>query len=34
VATECGMARLGERGEAVTLADLLEQHARVAAAVR
>jgi len=34
VATECGMARLGERGETVTLADLLEQHARVAAAVR
>jgi hypothetical protein len=34
VATECGMARLGERGEAVTLTDLLEQHARVAAAIR
>ena len=34
VATECGMARLGERGETVTLRDLLEQHARVAAAVR
>jgi methionine synthase II (cobalamin-independent) len=34
VATECGMARLGERGEAVTLSDLLEQHARVAAPVR
>lgn len=34
VATECGMARLGERGEAVTLRDLLEQHARVASAVR
>ena len=34
VATECGMARLGERGETVTLTDLLEQHARVAAPVR
>ncbi|HEY7131241.1 MAG TPA: hypothetical protein VH440_03265 [Candidatus Limnocylindrales bacterium] len=34
VATECGMARLGERGESVTLADLLEQHARVAEPVR
>ncbi len=34
VATECGMARLGERGEAVTLEDLLAQHARVAAPVR
>jgi methionine synthase II (cobalamin-independent) len=34
VATECGMARLGERGESVTLEDLLRQHARVAAAVR
>jgi methionine synthase II (cobalamin-independent) len=34
VATECGMSRLGERGETVTLQDLLEQHARVAAAVR
>jgi len=34
VATECGMARLGERGEAVTLQELLEQHARVAAAIR
>jgi len=34
VATECGMARLGERGESVTLVDLLEQHARVAAPVR
>jgi hypothetical protein len=32
-ATECGMSSLGERGEAVTLQDLLEQHARVAAAV-
>jgi len=34
VATECGMARLGERGESVTLEDLLAQHARVAAPVR
>lgn len=34
VATECGMARLGERGETVTLEDLLQQHARVAAPVR
>jgi methionine synthase II (cobalamin-independent) len=34
VATECGMARLGERGESVTLEDLLRQHARVATAVR
>lgn len=34
VATECGMARLGERGESVTLTDLLEQHARVADPVR
>jgi methionine synthase II (cobalamin-independent) len=34
VATECGMARVGERGEAVTLADLLAQHARVAAPIR
>ena len=34
VATECGMARLGERGEAVTLGDLLGQHARTAAPVR
>jgi methionine synthase II (cobalamin-independent) len=34
VATECGMARLGERGEPVTLEDLLTQHARVAAPVR
>ncbi len=34
VATECGMARLGERGEAVSLTDLLEQHARVASPVR
>ena len=29
VATECGMARLGERGEKVTLVDLLQQHRRV-----
>jgi methionine synthase II (cobalamin-independent) len=34
VATECGMARLGQRGETVTLEDLLAQHARVAAPVR
>ena len=34
VATECGMSRLGERGEAVTLVDLLAQHARVSAAIR
>ncbi len=34
VATECGMARLGERGEPVTLEDLLRQHERVAAPVR
>jgi methionine synthase II (cobalamin-independent) len=34
VATECGMARLGERGETVSLTDLLEQHARVASPVR
>lgn len=34
VSTECGMARLGERGESVTLADLLAQHARVAAPIR
>ena len=34
VATECGMARLGERGESVTLEDLLRQHARVADPVR
>jgi hypothetical protein len=33
VATECGMARLGERGEPVTLEDLLRQHERVAAPV-
>lgn len=34
VATECGMARVGERGESVTLTDLLHQHARVASPVR
>jgi hypothetical protein len=34
VATECGMARLGERGEPVTLGDLLAQHARVADRIR
>jgi len=34
VATECGMSRLGERGEAVTLGDLLAQHARVAEPIR
>jgi hypothetical protein len=34
VATECGMARLGERGESVTLEDLLRQHARVAERIR
>lgn len=34
VATECGMSRLGERGESVTLEDLLREHARVAAPVR
>jgi methionine synthase II (cobalamin-independent) len=34
VATECGMARLGERGEQDTHEDLLGQHARVAAPVR
>lgn len=34
VATECGMARLGERGETVTLGDLLAQHARVALPIR
>jgi hypothetical protein len=34
VATECGMGRLGERGETVTLADLLAQHARVAEPIR
>ncbi len=33
-ATECGMARLGERGERVTLLDLLAQHARVAEPIR
>ncbi|HLY15214.1 MAG TPA: hypothetical protein VKR24_12765 [Candidatus Limnocylindrales bacterium] len=34
VATECGMGRIGERGEPVTLADLLGQHARVAEPIR
>jgi hypothetical protein len=34
VATECGMSRLGERDEQVTLVDLLRQHARVAEPVR
>ena len=34
VATECGMARLGERGESVGLEDLLRQHARVAEPIR
>jgi hypothetical protein len=34
VATECGMSRIGERGEQVTLVDLLRQHARVAEPVR
>jgi hypothetical protein len=34
VAAECGMSRLGERGEAVILADLLAQHARVSAPIR
>ncbi len=34
VATECGMGRIGERGESVTLADLLTQHARVAEPIR
>ena len=34
VATECGMARLGERGESVTLDDLLRQHARFAEPIR
>ncbi len=34
VSTECGMSRLGERGESVTLEDLLTQHARVAAPIR
>lgn len=33
VATECGMARVGERHEHVTVKDLLEQHARVSAAL-
>ncbi|MGH2513304.1 MAG: hypothetical protein ACRDGQ_11515 [Candidatus Limnocylindrales bacterium] len=34
VATECGMGRIGERGESVSLADLLHQHARVATPIR
>jgi hypothetical protein len=34
VATECGMGRIGERGEAVSLTELLAQHARVAEPVR
>ena len=34
VATECGMGRLGERGELVSLQDLLDQHARVAEPIR
>lgn len=34
VATECGMARLGERGEKVTLVDLLQQHRRVSEPIR
>jgi len=34
VSTECGMSRLGERGEQVTLEDLLYQHARVAEPIR
>lgn len=34
VATECGMGRVGERGESLTLADLLHQHARVASPIR
>lgn len=34
VATECGLGRVGERGESVTLQDLLGEHARVAATVR
>lgn len=34
VATECGMSRLGERGESVTLEDLLRQHVRVAEPIR
>jgi hypothetical protein len=34
VATECGMGRLGERGESVSLNDLLAQHARVAEPIR
>jgi hypothetical protein len=34
VATECGMGRIGERGESVSLGDLLAQHARVASPIR
>ncbi len=34
VATECGMSRIGERGEAVTLEDLLREHARIADPIR
>jgi len=34
VSTECGMSRLGERGESVTLEDLLTEHARVAKPIR
>jgi len=34
VATECGMGRIGERGESVSLGDLLAQHARVAEPIR
>jgi hypothetical protein len=34
VATECGMGRIGERGESVSLGDLLAQHARVAKPIR
>jgi hypothetical protein len=33
VATECGMARVGERHENVTVTELLEQHVRVSAAL-
>lgn len=34
VAAECGMARIGQRGESVTAVDLLEQHRRVALPIR
>jgi hypothetical protein len=34
VATECGMGRVGERGESVSLGDLLAQHSRVAEPIR